>query len=136
LIFSVFFDTHVKRIEDLEFVLEHFARHGVVDDVNISSVFLEFLVHQSKNALGLEELFNETHITVELQILILFNSNAKDNGGSFAEVHPEIRIFSLSNEVLEDVLIRGSRVLRSGSRLSELSDELKLLGDTVSKFAI
>jgi hypothetical protein len=136
LIFSVFFDTHVKRIEDLEFVLEHLARHGVVDDVNISSVFLEFLVHQSKNALGLEELFNETHITVELQILILFNSNAKDNGSGFAEVHPEIRIFSLSNEVLEDVLIRGSRVLRSGSRLSELSDELKLLGDTVSKFAI
>jgi len=49
---------------------------------------------------------------------------------------PEVGVLSLSNEVLEDVLVRGSRVLGSGGGLSELGDKFELLGDAISEFAI
>jgi hypothetical protein len=49
---------------------------------------------------------------------------------------PEIRIFSLSNEVLEDVLIRSSRVLGSRGRLSKFGDKLELFGNAISEFTV
>jgi len=71
-----------------------------------------------------------------LKVFIGFNSNTEHDGSCLAEVVPEIRIFSLSNEVLEDVLIRSSRVLGSRGRLSKFGDKLKLFGNAISEFTV
>ena len=71
-----------------------------------------------------------------MKIFISFNSNTEHDGSCLAEIMPKVGVFGFSNKVLENVLIRSSRVLRSRSGLSELGNELKLFGNTVSEFTV
>ena len=133
-VFAVTLHRNVKSGQDSKFVLKHLGGDGVLHNVDIGGTLLNLLVEKSKNALRLEELFDEAHVAANLQVLVLLDGEAEHDWGCLLEVLPELGILALGEQVSQDVGVGGGGVLGSRGGLSEAVDDLEGHSDALLEF--